>query len=58
MKKLVNERGEDFLKLKIFLDAKKIFIRTFIFNHTNIDETLLHDVLGENANKLSDEKSA
>ena len=52
MNKLVNERGEEFFETKDILECQKEF------NHTNIDETPLHDVLGENANKLSDEKSA
>ena len=38
---------------------KRFFIRAYILNiQIYIDETPLRDVLGENANKLSDEKSA
>ena len=58
MKKLVNEKGEEFFKTKDILGCQKDFYQNLYFNHTNIDDTPLRDVLGENANKLSDEKSA
>ena len=58
MNKLVNEKGEEFFETKDILGCKKDFYQNLYFNHTNIDETPLQDVLGENANKLSDEKSA
>ena len=38
MDKLVNEKGENLLKLQIFWDAKKIFYQNLYFNHTNIDD--------------------
>ena len=37
---------------------KKDIYQNFYSDHTNIDVTPLQDALGENANKLSDEKSA
>ena len=52
MNKLVNERGEEFFETKDILGCQKDFLSEPYFNHTNIDETPLHDVLGENANKL------
>ena len=58
MDKLVNEKGEEFFETKDILGCQKDFYQNLYFNHTSIDETPLHDVLGENANKLSDEKSA
>ena len=58
MNKLVNERGEEFFETKDILGCQKHFYQNLYFNHTNIDKTPLHDVLGENANKVSDEKSA
>ena len=56
MNKLVNEKGEEFLETKDILGCQKD--QNLYFNHTNIDETPLWDVLGENANKPSDKKSA
>ena len=50
--------GEEFFETRDILGCQKEFYQNLYFNHTNIDETPLHDVLGENANKLSDEKSA
>ena len=58
MNKLVNEKGEEFFETKDILGCQKDFYQNLYFNHTNIDDTPLRDVLGENANKLSDEKSA
>ena len=58
MNKLVNEKGEEFFETKDILGCQKDFYQNLYFNQTNIDETPLQDVLGENANKLSDEKSA
>ena len=51
-------KGEEFFETKDILGCQKEFYQNLYFNHTNIDETPLHDVLGESANKLSDEKSA
>ena len=56
--KLVDEKGEEFFETKDILGCQNDFYQNLYFNHTNIDETPLQDVLGENANKLSDEKSA
>ena len=50
--------GEEFFETKNILGCQKDFYQNLYFNHTNIVETPLHDVLGENANKLSDGKSA
>ena len=58
MNKLVNEKGQEFFETKDILGCQKDFYQNLYFNHTNIDETPLQDVRGENANKLSDEKSA
>ena len=58
MNELVNEKGEEFIETKDILGCQKDFYQNLYFNHTNVDETPLQDVLGENANKLSDEKSA
>ena len=57
MNELVNENGEEFFETKDILGCQKDFYQNLYFNHTNIriDETPLQDVLGENANKLSDE---
>ena len=56
--KLVNEKGEGFFETKDILGCQKDFYQNLYFNHTNIDETTLRDVLWENANGLSDKKSA
>ena len=37
---------------------QNIFISDPYFNHTNIDEAPLRDLLGQNVNKLIDKKSA
>ena len=58
MNKLVNEKGEEFFETKDILGCQKDFYQNLYFNHLNIDDTPLRDVLGEYANKLSDEKSA
>ena len=58
MNKLVNEKGGKFFETKDILGCRKDFYQNLYFNHTNIDDTPLREVLGDNANKLSDEKSA
>ena len=58
MNKLVIEKGEEFFETQDILGFLKDFYQNLYFNYTNIDKTPLQDVIGKNANKLSDEKSA
>ena len=46
MNTLVNERGEEVFETKDILGCQKDFYQNLYFNHTNIDETPLQDVLG------------
>ena len=47
MNKLINEKGEELYETKDILGCQKDIYQNFYFNHTNIDETSLRDVLGE-----------
>ena len=47
MNKLINEKGEELYETKDILGCQKDFHQNLYFNHTNIDETPLRDVLGE-----------
>ena len=48
MNKLVNEKGEDIFESKDILECQKDFYQNLYYYYTNIDETPLQDVLGEN----------
>ena len=58
MYKLVNEKGEEVFETRDILRCKKKYLSELLFGNTNIDVTPLQNALGENANKLSNEKSA
>ena len=59
MNKLVNERGGGgFYETKDILGCQKECYQNLYFNHTNVEDTPLRGVLGENASNFSDDNSA
>ena len=58
MNKFINEKGANFYKAKDSLVNKNDLYQNLYFKHTNIDETPLREVLGENVNRLLEEKPA
>ena len=54
----MNGKGGEFYETTGNFRRQKDFYQNLYFNHTYIDETQVRDVLGENINKLSDEKNS
>ena len=46
MNKLIHKQGEEFYEFKNIKGCQKEFYQNLYFNHTNVDDTPLRDILG------------